>query len=105
MLAVSVSLLMLAWHMPSDVIGGWFVAAFWMSLSVAALRGERATVALARATQLPPRPKRPLARALGLSPEAPWRARATTGAPRPCAACSPLAARLRMNSRSESRFR
>ncbi len=38
-LAVGASLLMLAWHMPSDVLGGWFVAAFWMSLSVAALRG------------------------------------------------------------------
>ncbi len=37
-LAVSASLLILAWHMPSDVLGGWFVAAFWMSLSVAALR-------------------------------------------------------------------
>jgi membrane-associated phospholipid phosphatase len=37
-LAVSASLLILAWHMPSDVLGGWFVAAFWMSLAVAALR-------------------------------------------------------------------
>jgi membrane-associated phospholipid phosphatase len=36
--AVSASLLILAWHMPSDVLGGWFVAAFWMSLAVAALR-------------------------------------------------------------------
>jgi membrane-associated phospholipid phosphatase len=38
-LAVSGSLLMLAWHMPSDVVGGWFVAALWMSLALAALRG------------------------------------------------------------------
>jgi membrane-associated phospholipid phosphatase len=38
-LAVGASLLILAWHMPSDVLGGWFVAAFWMSLAVAALRG------------------------------------------------------------------
>ncbi len=37
-LAISVSLLILAWHMPSDVLGGWFVAAFWMSLSLAVLR-------------------------------------------------------------------
>ena len=37
-LAVSGSLLMLAWHMPSDVLGGWFVAALWTSLAVAALR-------------------------------------------------------------------
>ncbi len=37
-LAVGGSLLMLAWHMPSDVVGGWFVAALWMSLALAALR-------------------------------------------------------------------
>jgi len=37
-LAVSGSLLMLAWHLPSDVLGGWFVAAMWMSLAVAVLR-------------------------------------------------------------------
>jgi len=37
-LAVSGSLLLLAWHMPSDVLGGWFVAALWMSLAVAGLR-------------------------------------------------------------------
>jgi membrane-associated phospholipid phosphatase len=36
--AVSFSLLMLAWHMPSDVLGGYVVAALWMSLAVAALR-------------------------------------------------------------------
>jgi len=37
-LAVGGALLMLAWHMPSDVVGGWFVATFWMALAVAALR-------------------------------------------------------------------
>ena len=36
--AVSFSLLLLAWHMPSDVLGGYVVAALWMSLAVAALR-------------------------------------------------------------------
>lgn len=36
--AVGCSLLILAWHMPSDVIGGYLVAALWMSLAVAALR-------------------------------------------------------------------
>ena len=41
-LAVGGSLLMLAWHMPSDVVAGWFVATFWMALAVAVLRaGER----------------------------------------------------------------
>jgi membrane-associated phospholipid phosphatase len=37
-LAVGGALLMLAWHMPSDVVGGWFVAALWVSLALAALR-------------------------------------------------------------------
>jgi len=37
-LAVSCSLLILAWHMPSDVVGGYLVASLWMALAVAALR-------------------------------------------------------------------
>ncbi len=37
-LAVSCSLLILAWHMPSDVLGGYLVASLWMALAVAALR-------------------------------------------------------------------
>ncbi|HEY4916076.1 MAG TPA: phosphatase PAP2 family protein [Solirubrobacteraceae bacterium] len=37
-LAVSVSLLILAWHMPSDVLGGYLVATLWAALAVAALR-------------------------------------------------------------------
>jgi membrane-associated phospholipid phosphatase len=46
--AVSVALLVLAWHMPSDVVGGILVATLWMALSLAALqayerlRGRRA---------------------------------------------------------------
>jgi membrane-associated phospholipid phosphatase len=36
--AVSVSLLVLAWHMPSDVLGGYLVASLWMALAVAVLR-------------------------------------------------------------------
>jgi membrane-associated phospholipid phosphatase len=36
--AVGVSLLILAWHMPSDVLGGYLVATLWMALAVAALR-------------------------------------------------------------------
>jgi membrane-associated phospholipid phosphatase len=35
---VGISLLILAWHMPSDVIGGVLVASLWMALAVAALR-------------------------------------------------------------------
>ncbi|MGA2453254.1 MAG: phosphatase PAP2 family protein [Solirubrobacteraceae bacterium] len=37
-LAVGCSLLILAWHMPSDVLGGYLVASFWTALAVAALR-------------------------------------------------------------------
>ena len=36
--AVGFFLLVLAWHMPSDVLGGYLVAALWASLAVAALR-------------------------------------------------------------------
>ncbi len=36
--AVACSLLILAWHMPSDVLGGFLLATFWMALAVAVLR-------------------------------------------------------------------
>jgi membrane-associated phospholipid phosphatase len=36
--AVGCSLLILAWHMPSDVFGGYLVAGLWMALAVAGLR-------------------------------------------------------------------
>jgi membrane-associated phospholipid phosphatase len=39
---VGCSLLILAWHMPSDVIGGYLVGALWMALAVAALRARAA---------------------------------------------------------------
>jgi membrane-associated phospholipid phosphatase len=35
---VSFSILMLAWHFPSDVLGGFLAAAFWVALGIAALR-------------------------------------------------------------------
>ena len=35
---VSFSILVLAWHFPSDVLGGFLVAAFWMALGIAYLR-------------------------------------------------------------------
>jgi membrane-associated phospholipid phosphatase len=37
-LAVGLALLILAWHMPSDVLGGYLVATLWTALAVAALR-------------------------------------------------------------------
>ncbi len=36
--AVGVILLILAWHMPSDVLGGYLVAGVWAALALAALR-------------------------------------------------------------------
>jgi membrane-associated phospholipid phosphatase len=38
--AVGISLLILAWHMPSDVLGGYLVAALWTALAMAALRAS-----------------------------------------------------------------
>ncbi|HEX2017042.1 MAG TPA: phosphatase PAP2 family protein [Solirubrobacteraceae bacterium] len=35
---VGYSLLMLVWHFPSDVLGGYLVAALWMALAIAGLR-------------------------------------------------------------------
>jgi membrane-associated phospholipid phosphatase len=40
-LAVGCSLLILAWHMPSDVLGGYLVATLWTALAVAALRAAQ----------------------------------------------------------------
>jgi len=37
-LVVGVSLLILAWHLPSDVIGGYLIAALWGALALAGLR-------------------------------------------------------------------
>jgi membrane-associated phospholipid phosphatase len=36
--AVGCALLILAWHMPSDVNGGYLVASLWTALAVCALR-------------------------------------------------------------------
>jgi len=37
-LAVGCALLIRAWHMPSDVLGGYLLAALWMALAIAGLR-------------------------------------------------------------------
>lgn len=53
-LAVGVALLILAWHMPSDVLGGYLVAALWAALAVAALRAtERSRPTRASASRVP----------------------------------------------------
>jgi membrane-associated phospholipid phosphatase len=40
--AVGFSLLLLAWHLPSDVVGGYLVGTLWTALAVAALRTAEA---------------------------------------------------------------
>ena len=54
--AVAYAILILAWHFPSDVLGGFFVAATWVLLAVAALlAAERARPEARR-----PSPERPV---------------------------------------------
>ncbi len=43
-------LLIMAWHMPSDVLGGYLVATLWMALAVAALRAAERRWPIARRT-------------------------------------------------------
>lgn len=74
---VGCSLLILAWHMPSDVLGGYLLATLWASLAIAALQAS--------------------------GPE-PWEPGSHSDSDPVCAA-SPLAARARMKRRSESRLR
>jgi len=50
--AVGCSLLILAWHLPSDVVGGYLVAALWTSLAVAGLRAHTAHTARLRSQRL-----------------------------------------------------
>jgi len=40
LLLVGVSLLIRAWHMPSDVLGGYLLGAFWAALAVAGVRAS-----------------------------------------------------------------
>jgi len=40
--AVGFSLLLLAWHLPSDVVGGYLVGMLWAALAVAGLRAAEA---------------------------------------------------------------
>jgi membrane-associated phospholipid phosphatase len=42
MAGVGFSLLILAWHLPSDVLGGYLVGTLWMALAVAGLRAAEA---------------------------------------------------------------
>jgi membrane-associated phospholipid phosphatase len=85
--AVGCALLILAWHMPSDVLGGCLLATLWVALAMAVLRasgpapGSHATVSV------------------GVPPCAPGAHNDSDPAR------SSFAARLRMNSMSDNRFR
>jgi len=69
---VSFSILVLAWHFPSDVLGGFLVAALWVALGVAYLRARESAPGAERAA-LPapstraPAPTPPLAPAVSLA--------------------------------------
>lgn len=52
-LAVGVSLLIGSWHMPSDVLGGYLMAALWMALAIAALRASERRWPRAARTESP----------------------------------------------------
>ncbi len=89
--AVGCSLLVLAWHMPSDVIGGYLLGTLWFALALLGLgASNRAPTAY---SSLPAEP--------ACSPGA----QSSSGAAGLGAVGSSLAARLRMNSMSDSRFK
>jgi membrane-associated phospholipid phosphatase len=91
-LAVGCALLILAWHMPSDVLGGYLLATLWFALTLAALRASS--------------PVRVAQESLPAGPAAcsPGDHRSSGSDPAWPIAPS-LAARARMNSMSESRLR
>jgi membrane-associated phospholipid phosphatase len=87
--AVGCALLILAWHMPSDVLGGYLLATLWAALAVAMLRaGQPALGSQATVSAGPP-------------PCAPGAHRDSDPVP----GGPSFTARLRMNSMSDNRFR
>jgi len=89
--AVGCSLLILAWHMPSDVIGGYLLGTMWFAL---ALLGLRASGRAPTAYSAPP-----------AEPECSPGAQSSSVPADLGAVGSSLAARLRMNSMSDNRFK
>jgi membrane-associated phospholipid phosphatase len=89
--AVGCSLLILAWHMPSDVIGGYLLGTLWFAL---ALLGLRASDRAPTAHSSPP-----------AEPACSPGAQSSSALAGSGAVGSSLAARPRMNSMSDSRFK
>jgi membrane-associated phospholipid phosphatase len=85
--AVGCALLILAWHMPSDVLGGYLLATLWAALAVAALRAGRPAPGSQATVSVAPPPCEPGAHS-DSDPAGPS-----------------FTARLRMNSMSDRRFR
>ncbi len=90
--AVGCSLLVLAWHMPSDVIGGYLLGTLWFALALIALRATHRAPA-AHPSSSPGTP----ACSPGAHSNSEVAGLGTAG--------SSFAARPRMNSMSDSRFR
>jgi undecaprenyl-diphosphatase len=91
-IAVGCALLILAWHMPSDVLGGYLLGTLWFALALAVVRARR----------VGPRPQASVpAEPAACSPGAHRSSDSDASWP----AASSLAARARMNSMSESRLR
>jgi membrane-associated phospholipid phosphatase len=89
--AVGCSLLILAWHMPSDVIGGYLLGTLWFALALLGLQASR------RAPTVYPSPPAEPACSPGAQSSSEVAGLGAVG--------SSLAARLRMNSMSDSRFK
>jgi membrane-associated phospholipid phosphatase len=91
LMAVGCSLLILAWHMPSDVIGGYLLGTLWFALALVGLRASRR--APTAYSSLPAAP--------ACSPGA----QSSSEVAGLGAHGSSFAARLRINSMSDSRFK
>jgi membrane-associated phospholipid phosphatase len=91
LVAVGCALLILAWHMPSDVIGGYLLGTLWFALTLVGLRASRRAPAT-----YSPSPEEP-----ACSPGA----QSSSEVAGLGASGSSFAARLRMNSMSDSRFK
>ncbi len=65
--AISFALLVLAWHLPSDVVGGYLLAGLWASLAVAGLQSAQARWPSSARSSAPPWSAPPLGRPTGSS--------------------------------------
>jgi membrane-associated phospholipid phosphatase len=105
--AVGCALLIRSWHLPSDVLGGYLLAGLWTAVAVAALRAADRRWPFDRSPRRSLRENSPARSAQQVygaesEPWAPGSHKDSVPSPSPV---SVFTARLRMNRRSESRFR